>query len=236
MNLDRDLIPPPFEMSEKRSLRIHFYVNHVHEVGTYFRFHNLAIGLTKLGHQVTVYAADQNFKTHRRLETRDNVAYFIEPENYLVRMFGNACDPITCFKRRFQKTPQCDVAHLFQPFPSAASAWFRSNAMVRFYDWDDLWSGGLMSGPISRMSDRWSRFVVGFLEARLLRWTNHVTGISQYLVDRARQHGAKNVTLVNSGSWPSEIVESRETLRSKLGLQNDGLYAGFMGRTTAELS
>jgi hypothetical protein len=43
------------EAGEARPLQIHFFVNFSHPSGTYFRFHNLAIGLTRLGHQVTVF-------------------------------------------------------------------------------------------------------------------------------------------------------------------------------------
>jgi hypothetical protein len=68
------------------SLRIHFYVHHVHEVGTYFRYHNLAIDLTRLGHEVIVYAGDQNFRIKVRWKTQDGVRYHIEP--------GNACDVV----------------------------------------------------------------------------------------------------------------------------------------------
>jgi hypothetical protein len=126
------------------------------------------------------------------------------------------------------------VAHLFQPFPSAAAAWLRSRARVRFYDWDDLWTGGLIRGPVHRWRDHWPRWCVRFLERRLPRWADHVTAISRFLADLARDRGARDVTLINSGSWPADPPD-RPAARSRLGLKTDALYAGFMGRTTAEL-
>ena len=228
-----DLASPNTDGME--SLRIHFFVNFVHETGTYFRFHNLAIGLTRLGHQVKVIACDANYRSNTRQEHRDGVPYEIMPESMLRRVFGFHCDPLTILRRFARLSEACDVAHLFQPFPGAAVAWLRANAKIRFYDWDDLWVGGLMSAPVGHSSDYWSRPFVRFMEHHYLpRRADHVTAISQFLADLARERGAKAVTLLNSGSWASE-VEDKTAIRDRLGLQSNAFYAGFMGRTDNEL-
>jgi glycosyltransferase involved in cell wall biosynthesis len=215
-------------------LQIHFYVNYSHPTGTYFRFHNLAVGLTRLGHRVTVFAGDLNYRSSSRREVRDEVPYEIIPETCLVRAFGVHCDPVGWARRYARRYPPCDVAHLFQPFPSATAAWLRVAARVRFYDWDDLWSGGLMAGPVARHRDHWPRMLVRFMERRLPRWTDHVTAISRCLADMARDRGARAVTLLHSGSWPSDAHDKTAT-RTRLGMRVDAIYAGFMGRTTAQL-
>ncbi|MHB1559264.1 MAG: glycosyltransferase [Isosphaeraceae bacterium] len=220
--------------ADPESLRIHFYVNYCHQGGTYFRFHNLAVGLTRLGHQVTVYACDFDRSSRIRTEMRDGVPYVIRPEHWLVRICWHACDPVTVVRRWASRCPPCDVAHLFQPFPGAAAAWLGATCRVRFYDWDDLWSGGLMKGPVARWRDHWPRVLVRFLERRLPGWADHVTAISQFLADMARDRGARAVTLLHSGSWPAHGRDKAAT-RARLGLRTEALYAGFMGRTTAEL-
>ena len=104
--------------SDPDRLRIHFYVNSCHRAGTYFRFHNLAVGLTQLGHRVTVYAGDLNCSSKKRLEIRDGVPYVIRPEHWLNRLCWFGFDPVTVMKRWTSRCPLCDVAHLFQPFRS----------------------------------------------------------------------------------------------------------------------
>ena len=141
-------------------LRIHFYVSSSHKAGTYFRFHNLAVGLTQLGHRVTVYASDVDRRSLIRTEIRDGVPYVIRPEHWLNRLCWLSSDPITVIRRWASRCPPCDVAHLFQPFPRAAAPWLRASTRVRFYDWDDLWSGGLMSGPVSHWREHWPRLLV----------------------------------------------------------------------------
>ncbi len=215
-------------------LRIHFHVNYSHPGGTYFRFHNLAVGLTQLGHQVTVYACDFDRASLNRTEIRDGVPYVIRPEHWLTRLCWHACDPVTVIRRWASRCPPCDVAHLFQPFPGAAAPWLRATTRVRFYDWDDLWSGGLMSGPVARWREHWPRMLVRFMERRLPRWADHVTAISRVLADLAWDRGARAVSVLHSGSWPADTPDKAAT-RARLGLRTDALYDGFMGRTTAEL-
>ena len=180
-------------------LRIQFFVNFSHPAGTYFRFHNLAIGLTRLGHQVTVFAADLDHRARSRREVRDGVSYEIIPETILIRATGSHCDPIGWARRYARRYPPCDVAHLFQPFPNAAAAWLRAACRVRFYDWDDLWSGGLLTGPVARRREHWSRMMVRLMESQLPRWADHVTAISGFLADLARERGARAVTFCTAG-------------------------------------
>jgi hypothetical protein len=215
-------------------LRIAFFVNFVHQQGTYFRFHNLAVGLTRLGHEVTVYAGDLNYRAAARSEVRDSVAYDIVPESILIRVLNWHCDPLTAGRRFARRYPACDVAHLFQPFPGAAAAWVRAPARVWFYDWDDLWSGGILGGPVRGWRHFWARGLVGFLERQLPGFADHVTAISRFLADLARDRGARGVTLLNSGSWEADPAD-RAAVRARLSLRPDGWYAGFMGRTAAEL-
>lgn len=221
-------------VAASQSLSVQFFVNFVFPAGTYFRFHYLAVGLTRLGHRVTVYASDHDFRSRARKEVRDGVVYHVIPESFLIRGFGPSRDPWTAARRFVRQYPPCDVAHLFQPFPSAAAGWARSRGRVRFYDWDDLWTGGLMPDRISRWRDQWAVRVVRFLESRLPRRADHVTAVSAFLANRALEVGARDVSVIYNGFWPLAYPD-REDARRRLGLRPDAVYAGFMGRTADEL-
>ena len=224
--------------ADRDRLRIHFYVNYSHLGGTYFRFHNLAVGLTQLGHRVTVYACDFDRASLNRTEIRDGVPYVIRPEHWLTRLCWHACDPVTVIRRWASPCPPCDVAHLFQPFPGAAAPWLRATTRVRIYDWDDLWSGGLMSGPVGACREHWPRMLVRILERRLPRWADHVTAISRVLADLAWDRGARAVTVLHSGSWPADTPDKAAT-RARLGLRTDRalrrVHGPDDGRTTMVL-
>jgi glycosyltransferase involved in cell wall biosynthesis len=220
---------------ERQPLTIQFFVNFAHAQGTYFRFHNLAIGLRRLGHKVTIYAADHDRRVHTHWEQRDGLSYHIIPETPILRrVFGSNGDPLLILRRLARHYPPCHIAHLFQPFPGAAIPWLLSRAGARFYDWDDLWSGGFFERP-KGIKIRWSAFATKFFEQRLPKWADQVTTISHFLRDRALARGAITATVLNSGSWMSNGPFDQKAARKILGLQDDALYVGFMGRTSAEL-
>lgn len=218
-------------------LNIHFFVQFVHEQGTYFRFHNLAIGLTKLGHIVTVFGCDQNPNSQLREEVRDGVIYHITPTSKGASLFGGFCHPISAFRRSLHNYPSCDVAHLFQPFPNAALSWMwklSRKAKVRFYDWDDLWVGGLWREKPNSFQTWWNCTTTNYLEQRLPQQAGHVTTCSHFLENLALKRGARETTVLHNGFWSFE-VPNKLAARERLGLLKDALYVGFMGRTCNEL-
>ena len=100
----------------KHSLRVIFLVEFVHEQGTYFRWHNLAIGLQLLGHRVTVYAIDWDRFTKDRVEHRDGVEYQILSTFRGLNIFTPSTNPLNLLRRFAIRYPACDVVHTFQPF------------------------------------------------------------------------------------------------------------------------
>lgn len=220
------------------SLRIHFLTQYVSQSGTYFRFHNLAVGLTKLGQHVTVFGGDLDTKSKERVEIRDGVVYHITPEYRGKGLFGDACHPLTTIKRSIFNYPACDVAHLFQPFPSAAYPWtwaLRKKTKAMFYDWDDLWVGGLIRGRAKSFREMWVKASIGYLEKRLPSASHHVTTCSQFLAVLAAERKARKVSVIPNGFWPF-VVSDKAAARVSLGLDPEAVYVGFMGRTTDELS
>jgi glycosyltransferase involved in cell wall biosynthesis len=222
-------------MGNSQPLRIRFFVNFVHEQGTYFRFHNLAVALARLGQKVQVYGLDHNTKSRRRWETRDGISYHIIPSARGLSLVSPLVHPASAFRMRLcAGTEPCDVAHLFQPFPAAFWAWRACRAPTKFYDWDDLWIGGIL--PRARIFTRgWLEgAMIARLETKLPSMAGHVTVCSQYLANKARALGAARVTVIVNGLWPFPPI-GKDEARRVLGLAPDALYFGFMGRTCAEL-
>lgn len=219
-----------------KELRIHFFTSFCHPAGTYFRFHNLAVGLSRLGHEVTVFALDADPHARARAEIRDGARYQLTPEWPGARLFGAGCHPASTLRRALRAYPPADVAHLFQPFPSGALAWRAASrgARARFFDWDDLWIGGAFNGAAASLRDRWMRAAVAGLERRLPAAADHVTTCSADLAALATERGAAGATVVWNGFWPAS-VPGRGEARERLGLDPDAHYVGFMGRTLREL-
>ncbi len=218
------------------ALRVRFYTNLCHEAGTYFRFHNLAVGLRRRGHDVEVFAGDLDARARARREVRDEVPYVVHPASRWTRLTGIAFDPVGALRRAARRPPPADVVHLFQPFVGGALPWGRAarRAPCRMFDWDDLWVGGAL-GPARGVRQRLARASIGALEARLPRYAHGVTTCSRFLADLARDRGARHVAVVPNGCWPAPR-ESRADARRHFGLPEGALYAGFMGRTTGELA
>jgi hypothetical protein len=221
--------------ADPRPLDIHFYVSLVHEQGTYFRFHNLARGLRELGHSVNVYGVDTQANAMKRSEDREGVHYHILPESWKVSLFSAGSHPMTALRRAMRRAPRCDVAHLFQPFLGAAIEWRLANSPVKVFDWDDRWTGGLFGPRPTSFRDRWPRAWVRHLENTLPAVADHVTVVSDYLGAMARDRKAKGISIVENGFWPAPYPD-RLAARRRLGLRDDAIYVGFMGRTTRELA
>ena len=220
------------------ALRIHFLTQYVAQAGTYFRFHNLAVGLNKLGQQVTVFGCDPNPGSRERVEVREGVTYHITHGYKGMSLFGGECHPLTTIKRSIFNYPACDVAHLFQPFPSAAYPWtwtLRKKTKAMFYDWDDLWVGGLIKGRTKSFREMWVKASIGYLEKRLPKASHHVTTCSQFLAELATERKARSVSIIPNGFWPF-VVPDKAVARMSLGLDPHAVYVGFMGRTIDELS
>ena len=215
-------------------LRIHFFVSFVHPQGTYFRFHNLARGLAALGHDVHVYACDQDAASGARTERRDGIPYSIVPVSGAARWCTAGADPWRTLTHGLTRFPPCDVAHLFQPFAVSALAWRRCPARARFWDWDDLWTHDTARPTLRPLRRHWPRVVTATLEHALPRAADHVTAIDHYLLDLARSRGAKAGSLLYNPS-PQFDVPSRVDTRTKFRLDPDALYVGFMGYTLDEL-
>lgn len=197
--------------------------------------------MTLLGHKVTVFGGDTQSNTFfpvEREEIRDGVLYRIMPTYKGASIFGNASHPLTALKRCLADYPNCDIAHLFQPFLSAAFPWkyvLGKKAKVLFYDWDDLWMNGLIQGKSNSFMDYWFRMNIDFLENNLPKQAAHVTTCSQFLADLALERQAKRVSVIHNGYWAFKKLDKQEA-RKNLDLQKDALYVGFMGRTVAEIA
>ncbi len=218
----------------QRPLQIHFFVNFVHEQGTYFRFHNLARSLKLLGHEVEIFGCDHHSESKRRTEERDNILYHITPSFRGQRWFPAPHHPLNALAQLPAASKQCDVAHLFQPFLSAALAWRIARTQTRFYDWDDLWTGGLHPTKPVEGLNRYAQLSTAILEKRLPKSADHMTVCGRFLNRLAIKRGAVTPTTIPNGVWQTKPTD-KEAARRALGLKSDALYLGYMGRTADEL-
>lgn len=211
------------------SLVVRFFTCFVHQQGTYFRFHNLARGLAARGHRVTVHASDQNWRSSRRTEIRDGIEYDIVPESRPIGPLAAPMHPSTAVRRTRNPPPQCDVAHLFQPFLSPLGAWWRTPASIHVSDSDELWAGGLF--PPRRFLTRPQLTVLFVLERGLFRYAPHHTVVSHWLADKAQAWGARGTPeIIYMGYTPRDLQDKAQA-RAELGLERDALYLGYIGRT-----
>ncbi|MDB5243616.1 MAG: hypothetical protein JWP57_4241 [Spirosoma sp.] len=222
-----------------KPLRIIFLVEFVHEQGTYFRWHNLAIGLQARGHYVTVYGVDWNRHSTSRIEYRDRVEYHILSTFRGLGVFTPSTNPLNFIRRLVVKYPACDIVQTFQPFPfSTYIGWYLKRigkAKAFCYDWDDLWINGLYKKPLRRLIDIISYPLVHHTEKRFPARADAVMVCSGYLRDLAQSAGSRRVFIVHNGFWSSSPMDKQQA-RTLLGLRADSVYAGFMGRTLSELS
>jgi len=231
-NSKSKIIPQP------KSLRINFFVQYVYEQGTYFRFHNLALGLTQLGHSVTIWGTDFTKSVPKfRTQIKDGITYHIISGNKMQSLFGQHAHPITSIRRIFLKYPKADVNHMFQPFLTVATAWHSqfTNASLNVYDWDDLWTGGLYNAPPKSLAEHWSQKWVAYLEKFLPQKAQLVTVCSNYLLQFAKACNANDVRLLYNGFWPNKNIPNKTDARKQLGLNENAIYLGFMGRTHNEI-
>jgi glycosyltransferase involved in cell wall biosynthesis len=223
----------------KQSLRVIFLVEFVHEQGTYFRWHNLAIGLQLLGHHVTVYAIDWDRFSKDRVEYRDGVEYRILSTFRGLSIFTPSTNPLNLLRRLAIRYPTCDVVHSFQPFPfSAYLGWYlkrTGRARTFFYDWDDLWTKGLHKDIPGRLSTWISYLLVRRTEAHMPALADVVTVCSCFLQNLTRAAGNRCVRIIHNGFTVHKPMDKQQA-RAQLGLQPDVIYAGFIGRTLSELS
>jgi glycosyltransferase involved in cell wall biosynthesis len=215
-------------------LQIRFFTSSSHRQGTYFRFHHLARGLAELGHEVTVHASDHDSTSVPRIERRDGVTYELVPESTAFAVFAAPCHPVTVVRRATKPAPACDIAHLFQPFPSALGPWLRTPAQARFYDWDEVWAGGLYPKRPRRPGEAWAAAVVAPLERWLPRKADHTTVVGEWLGERARRYGASQTSVIHNGFVPRPLMD-KGAARDQLGLRPDALYLAFIGRTPHRL-
>jgi glycosyltransferase involved in cell wall biosynthesis len=216
-------------------VKIAFFVQYCHEAGTYFRWHNLAKGLVLNGHEVHVYAGDFNYKARKRNEIRDGVEYRITPSLITSRIFGNPSDPVSGLYRLFQKVDNdYDAYHLFQPFLQAYLPWYflktRRKAKF-FYDWDDLWTGGLFKTPHS-LRDWYTFKLVALLERKIPKQAISTTVCSEYLKNKLPQSSNKNI--IYNGFWPN-IDDEKIDVGTIFIKESNTFYLGYIGKTAAEL-
>jgi glycosyltransferase involved in cell wall biosynthesis len=214
-------------------LKIAFFTQYLNPSGTFFRWHNLALGLKELGHEIVVHTASylKDAKDEQRII--DGIPYYISAVYFpFQKYFGQWSHPYAYYKRYNKQYEQYDVVHVFQPFGSATAGWKKAGrkAKLKVYDWDDLWADGLLKDKASYIYKQASGY-----ENNMPRIADCVTVCSHFLQKRAFEQGAKKAHILYNGLWQNQTIDPVQA-RQKLGLKEDAFYLGFMGRTIDELS
>jgi hypothetical protein len=217
-------------------MKVNFLIESIAPAGTYFRSHNLAIALSKIGADVRVFGIDYTRPNAERVESRDGIRYHIVPSCRGQRLFGQHHHPLVAVLQSMSDYGTCDIVHMFEPFLTTYAPWLRLGAgkgtPACWFDWADLWAqGGLLGHRYRRgIQDRWEYFWANRIEQRAPRIAAGMTVCSKWLADEALKRGAKKAVLVHHGVWPVTVKPRVET-RGKLGLHANRIYLGFMGRT-----
>jgi len=167
----------------QNKLKIIFLTADCSEQGTYFRWHNIAIGLTRLGHIVRVFSVDNDDKSFSRNEKRDGVEYHILKGSRGKSFFGTMNHPLTSIRRIFIDFPACDVVHVFQPFLSVYLPWkynLRKKAGISFFDWDDLWADKLRDKEKRSFKNNWDYKVKKYFEKNIPAANRYMTVCSGF--------------------------------------------------------
>jgi glycosyltransferase involved in cell wall biosynthesis len=218
-------------------LKIVFFTCFAQAQGTYFRWHNFAIGLRQLGHDVSVLMVESK-QDAPHWEDRDGVPYHIVPMAPGTRVIGAHAHPWTVLRRALREVGPADIFHAFQPFAITCLPALLRQIKCRHlvWDWDDLWHGGIIQPtPNLSAAARYTNWTIRSLEQHMPRWADSVTTCSHYLADLATQRGAKRTQIIHNGFWPENQRTSRAEARAKFQLQPNARYYGFMGRTVQEI-
>jgi glycosyltransferase involved in cell wall biosynthesis len=225
---ERIATPPP----TSSPLRIAFIVPEDRRTGTYFRFHNLAIALRHLGHEVHVYSQTNENHLRTTHAERDGVPYHFCPTVGGNRLVISPVNPGNIARRLVAGVAPADVYHLFQPYPSGALPWLALLARrdgVFAYDWDDYWMNdefGLKhpKGLNRRVTALWVRFLEAYLPGRC----DLLTTLSHNIAALAHRLLCVRSEIVYNGVWREPTIDRCEA-RDRLGLVRDATYAGMMG-------
>ena len=222
-------------------MRIAFFVQYCNPAGTYFRWHNIAISLIKAGNEVDIYAGDTNFRSADRIEIRDGITYYIMGALISAKVFRSPNDPFLAIKRVFNLPKgEYNIYHLFQPFLEAYLPWkylqkkYRNDKSKKFlYDWDDLWVGGYFKSLPKNIRDKYSYWLVSYLEKKIPLQANITTVCSSFLANRV-SHNA-SVKLLYNGYWAKTSLISKSVCRKKWGLLDNFFYLAYIGKTAGEI-
>lgn len=223
-------------------MKIIFITAYSHRQGTYFRWHNLAIGLRKLGHDISVFTFDATIGKGSSTEIRDGIPYHILYSSRGQKWFGRLAHPMNVLRALFNPLPKADIYHIFQPFPISCvrGLWYKNRAKRIFYDWDDYWYGGLVTPEALKFStfeQRYTHFWTRLFENNMPKWSDYTTVCSSFLWNKAQAIDKRNgrLRMIYNGFWP--IVNQIEKIdaRKRLNIPIDGIYFGFMGRTIEEI-
>jgi len=215
-------------------LRLLFLNHNYRYLGTYERAWNLARGLVRRGHSVTLITVSREHRWKSVSSIAEGV-HVIEMPNWGQNYSGEGYGPLDNLLRCFHAlVHHYDIIHMFDHKPNASFAGFigRLRGARLVADWADWWGGpgGINDVPrrrvpaVGKFEEWW--------EIQTKRWADGVVTISTVLRQRALDIGClpERVAHIPNGAATDRIrcipvVEARQ----RLGLPLECKIVGFLG-------
>ncbi|WP_376793152.1 glycosyltransferase family 4 protein [Thermoflexus sp.] len=211
------------------------YLNHNYRyLGTYERAWNLARGLARRGHQVTLMTVSRQHRWKPTVSIANGVRVVEMPnwgQNYSGEGYGPLDNLLRCLHALIYRY---DIIHMFDHKPNASFAGFvgRLRGAKLIADWADWWGGpgGINDVPkrrvpaIGKFEEWW--------EIKSKLWADGVVTISTVLRQRALDIGcpAERLICIPNGA-ATDLIRCLPVAeaRQRLGVPLDRKIVGFLG-------
>lgn len=210
------------------------YLNHNYRyLGTYERAWNLARGLVRRGHRVTLMTVSRQYRWKPTWSTAEGVRIAEMPnlgQNYSGEGYGPLDNLLRCLHALAH---HYDIIHMFNHKPNASFAGFvgRLRGAKLIADWADWWGGpgGINDVPkrrvpaVGKFEEWW--------EIKSKLWADGVVTISTVLRQRALDVGCPDRVICVPNGAATDLIRCipAAEARRRLGVPLDRKIVGFLG-------
>jgi glycosyltransferase involved in cell wall biosynthesis len=218
-------------------MRILSVVFNVAGTGTYWRAYQFGASLARRGHAVTLLATAPRARL-RLAQTHQAGMRLVEAPDLLPGMLRTGWDGWNVLRRLlWLRGQRFDIIHAYECRPAAiypAISASRDSQAPLVIDWADWFgSGGSVEERQNPLLRSLLRPVETYFEERFRPSAQGNTVINRVLYQKALALGVNpaRLLLLRNGSDPATPLLDRAAARRQLGLPQEALLIGFVGRT-----